>query len=342
MLALPCHAAGDGEALREALPPEAAEMLEEVALSQPEPEEGLGAIWGYLKTHLRENLGEALRPAASVLAIALLCAMGEPFTRGGRFSWLMLGGCLGVFAVSAADLRSALVLGRETVENLTDFSKVLLPMLTTAAVSAGAFTSAGAMYAASAFCSDLLLTASRDLILPLITALAVTAAAGAALGTKQLQSAEKLLGWSVRTLLKYLVLAFTAWLSLTGVLRGAADAAAVRLSRAAISTALPVVGRSLAEASEALVAGAGMLRSALGLAGALSVLAAIALPLLRLGLRCLIFRAAAALASLVAGERLGRLLSALCTVYGLLTALVGASAAVLLMGVVSLVRTAGG
>jgi len=142
--------------------------------------------------------------------------------------------------------------------------------------------------------------------------------------------------------MKYLVLAFTFYLGLTGVLRGSADAAAVKAARTALSAGLPVVGKLLADASESLVAGLAMLRSATGVFGLLAVCAAVALPLLRLGLRCLLFRAAAALGGVVAGERLSRLLASLGTVYGMLMGLVGAGAAIALLSIFSLMRTVTG
>ncbi|MBQ2618561.1 MAG: hypothetical protein IJG08_03680, partial [Oscillospiraceae bacterium] len=65
-------------------------------------------------------------------------------------------------------------------------------------------------------------------------------------------------------------------------------------------------------------------------------------PLLRLGLRCVLFRAAAALGGVVAGERMSRLLASLGTVYGMMMGLVGAGAAMALLSIFSLMRTVTG
>lgn len=330
------------DGVAEALPPAASAALEGLEVSGVTVESGLARIWAMVRERFHSALTEALRPAAAVAAIVLLCSLLDQFPGPGDFDFVQLGGCLAVAALSLGDLQSAMALGSATLDELGEFSHVLLPALTTAAISGGAITSAGAKYAAAALFSDLLLTAAQNLILPMLTAIAATSAAGAALGTKQLQGVEKLLTWLGRSLLKYLTLGFTAYLGFTGVLSGSADAAAVKAARSVLSTALPVVGRMLSDASASLVAGVGMLRSALGVFGALGVVAAVALPLLRLGLRCLLFRAAAALGGVVAGERMGRLLTGIGNVYAMLMGLVGTGAVILLLSIISLVRTVTG
>ena len=344
LLALPCAAldiAGElgADAVVEELPTDAEEALDGLELGGLDAQNGLERVVGFILNHFQEELSAALRPAASVLAIALLCSVAGAFPDKSELDYVQLGGCVAISALSLADLRSAVSLASETLDTLSEFSRVLLPTLTTAAVSAGALTSAGAKYAASALFSDILLTAARELVLPAVCAVAATAAAGAALGTKQLQGAEKLLTWLSKSLLKYLTLAFTLWLSLTGVLTGATDAATVKAARAAISAALPVVGKALSDASASLVAGVGMVRSAVGVFGALAVLSTVALPLLRLGLRCLLFRAAAALGGMLTGERMTRLLASIGTVYAMLMGLVGTGAALFLLSIISLLRT---
>ena len=51
--------------------------------------------------------------------------------------------------------------------------------------------------------------------------------------------------------MKLMVIGFTAYVSLSGILAGAADAATVKAAKSVISTALPVVGKLMADAAEA-------------------------------------------------------------------------------------------
>lgn len=346
-LAVPCLAAEelDVEDAGRALPEGAAEALEGLAVGDAELDGGLERIGAFIRERFGGALKEALVPLGAVLAVTVLCAAAQQLDFRAKdlgFDFVAFGGCLAIAAATVTDLRSAVALGEETVRALGEYSHALLPTLTTAAVMAGATVSAGAKYAAAALLSDVLLTAAESLILPLICAYAATVAAEAALGTDQLASAAKLLQWLIKTLMKALVIAFTGYLTLTGVLKGTADAAVVKAAKSALSAALPVVGRTISDAADSLVAGAGLARNAIGSFGMLAVLAAVALPVLRLGLRVALYKAVAAVAGVVCGGRLAKLLEGVGNACSMLLGLVGAAAAFEFLAVVSLLQTVTG
>ena len=328
------------ERVEQAAPSAAKEILDGIRTEPDAAGTGLARLYGALQARFADELKKTLRPLAEIVAVCLLCSLGESFDMGTKsgLDAVALGGSLAVAVIGTGDVRSVLSLGTETLTELSDFSKVLLPTLTTAAAASGAAGSAAAAYAASALFSDLLVTAAERLILPMLCAYTAAAVSAAVLGDRRLDGAVKLLQWCVKTLMKALVLSFTAYLSLTGILAGAADAAAVKAAKTAVS-ALPVVGKLLGDASAALVAGAGLLRAAVGVYGMLACLAAVLLPVLRLGLRCLLFRAAAAVCSGFAPERQTKLIAALGSAYGMLLGLIASGAAVELLAVISLIRT---
>ena len=53
-----------------------------------------------------------------------------------------------------------------------------------------------------------------------------------------------------------MTIAFTAYINLTGLISGSADAAAIRTAKTLISTVLPVVGGIASDASSAVLAAA--------------------------------------------------------------------------------------
>ena len=328
-------------ALEAAVPQDARDVLGSPELRSFSAESALTRLGRYAGEKLTGVLGEVLRPLAEIIVCCLLGAVGACMEAGGQtgLDAPALGSCLAIAVIGIGDVQSVMALGQETLETLLDFSRVLLPTLTSAAAAAGAVSSAGNAYAASAVFSDLLLTAAEGLILPMICGFVAVTAASAVLNDRRLDGAQRFLRWSAKSLMKLLVLAFTACLSLTGILSAAADASAVKAARTVLSAALPVVGRLLADASEALVAGAGLIRGAVGVYGLLVCLAALLLPVLRLGLRCLLFRGAAAICSGFSGARQTGLLSGLADAYGMLLGLVGSGAAVEFLAIISLIRT---
>lgn len=95
---------------------------------------------------------------------------------------------------------------------------------------------------------------------------------------------------------------FTAYLSLTGLLSGSSDEAAVNAAKSTLSAALPVVGGIAADASEAVLQSAKLLRATAGTFGILAVLAMALVPFLKIAICYLTMKLTAAAARLAAGK----------------------------------------
>lgn len=344
-LTLNCNAADlSGSLGADALPvpAEAGEVLGEIDTKSADLDSGLNKIWSALKEHFHSAFAESVRPLLCVAVIAVICAMAQPLQQGNGFDYVSFCSCLAMAAAAVGDVNSIISLGSKTLFELLDFSRALLPTLTGAAVASGAVSSAGVKYAAAAMFSELLLSLAQKLIFPLIAAYTALAVANAALGGKKLSGVLKLTLFGSKTLLKAMVVCFTAYLSLTGLLAAEVDASAVKTTKAALGLLLPVVGKTIADASESLVAGAGLIRNSVGVFGLLVILGIIVLPALQICLRYLLFKAAAAILSVIAGERICDLIDALGTAYGLILALVGTAVIFLYLSVISLIRTVSG
>ena len=156
------------------------------------------------------------------------------------------------------------------------------------------------------------------------------ASAGAALPESGLDKLadglKKLISW----LLCGAVTAFTLYLSVSGVLTGSADRAAVKAAQTAVSGAVPVVGSILAESAEMVLSAAHSLRAAIGAAGVLGVLLACLAPLVRLSVQFLLYRAAAFVSAVSGVKPLERLLEQLGDAFALVLGMTAACAALLL------------
>ncbi len=160
-----------------------------------------------------------------------------------------------IAAVAAADIHSFLGQGVETLQTLSDFSKALLPCLAAAATAAGALTSAAAKFAVTALYMDLLLNLASQVVMPVIYGYTALVIANAAVGGNALAAAAGCMKWLCKGFLIVITLAFTAYLTVSGVIAGSADAVATRLVKTTLSSALPVVGSILSDAAGTLAAG---------------------------------------------------------------------------------------
>ena len=335
-LTVSVRAAEVPEELVRALPKETQELLREPE-SGDSLQSGLSSLWTSVKKQFRTVLREQTRGAALVVLTAMLCGVidGAGKAVGDTVRLTPLAGALSVAAVSAGSLDSLVGLGVETIETMGVFSKTLLPTLAAATAAAGAMTTAAAHQVATVFFVDVLLQLIREVLLPMAYLYIGVLTAAAMLSDGRLKGIAAALKRCVTFLLSGSLILFTLYLSAARVLYGSVDGMAVKMTKSAISGAVPVVGGILADASETVLAGAGMLKNTIGIFGTLAVLAVCALPFLRLGLQYLLYKLAAFLAGAVGPPELRDLIDGLAGAFGLVLGMTGACALLLLVSVLS-------
>ena len=109
----------------------------------------------------------------------------------------------------------------------------------------------------------------------------------------------------------------------------------MKVAKTAISGVVPVVGGIIAEASETVLLGAGMLRNTIGIFGMLAILAACAYPFLQLGIQSLLYKLTAFLAGTLGTPGLCKLVDGLGGAFGLVLGMTGGCALLLLISVYS-------
>ena len=99
----------------------------------------------------------------------------------------------------------------------------------------------------------------------------------------------------------------------------------------------------ISDTAETLLAGASVLRNAAGIFGMLTVIGICVVPFLNLGAHYLMYRFTAALAATVSSDgRLTGLIEALGSAFGLILAMTGSCATLLIVAMISAVSAVGG
>ena len=276
----------------------------------------------------------ALQTAGLVVSISLLCGLVSLLEQGKGMSGVAAAGVLATLGVCTGSLKQLVGLGAETVQQVQLFSNALLPAMAAAAVTCGAPSASAANYTAAVFAGNVSMLVFSDVFVPLVYAYIVTAAADAALENDLLSRIGELCKWVVTSGLKGILTVYLAWMSISGIISGAADAAMVKTAKLALSTAVPVVGSIISDASETVLISAGLLKNAVGVFGMLAVLAICIVPFLRLGIHYLTFKVTAAVCGCIGPGRLDRLTDALSSAMGMLLGMTGVSALMLIISVV--------
>ena len=334
-LSVPALAVDTG-ALESALPEAARTVLGDGGVLSVAEDEGLfSRLWEACAAEVSARVGEAARGALVALAAALLCSTAAAASPDGKMpGYVLLGGALAILGSCLGDMKTLLREVASVMDELQDFSRALLPCVAAASAAAGRAASGAARYTVSALFLDLLMGLGRTLVLPSVFAYAAVAAADASLPEGAMGGPVKLLSWACRVLLTGLATVFTLAVTLSGVLSGGADRLAGSVVKTAITAALPVVGKIVADASDAYLAGAKLLRGAVGIFGLAAVLCVCLGPMLRLGLRYLLFKAAAAVAAPFADRRQAELIDRLADCCGMALGLLGCAGFMLFLSVI--------
>ena len=187
---------------------------------------------------------------------------------------------------------------------------------------------------ATVFFANLLLSVIRKLLLPLLYCCIAAAAADTMVPDHGLKKIGAGISKAVTWALTATMVVFTGFLTLTGAAAGAADAMTVQMTRSAIATAVPVVGSIISEATGTVLAGAGVLKNAVGIFGMLAVLAICLTPFLNMAVQYLLYKLTAFLAGIVTQGALAELMG---TAFGLMLGMTGSCALLLLISITSAV-----
>lgn len=282
-----------------------------------------------------------LRTVMEVLMIAVFCQMMEGGGRGALPDASFLLGTAALVAASISQVKGVIGIGMSAVKGLQSFSDVLLPVMASATAGAGGSGTAAALYTVTVFFSNLLMRFCSRLLRPLIYAALALAVTDTVLRSQRMKQLRELLCWLLKTGMKAVLYLFTGFLSVTGVLAGSADAAALKAAKITVSGMVPVVGGIISDAAETVLASAGVLKTGVGTLGILAVLALFLLPYLRIGAYYLGFRLASGLCGLLE-SRLSGMLEAISQAMGLVLAMVGTCTIMNLLACFSFMRAVGG
>ncbi len=322
-------------------PPEAPEEVREFV--KYEPESFAQGLWNLVREGI-EAVAPELRQAGklclSLAALMMLLGVLKSFQpEGGAVSqWVAAVAVGGLLLSDAHDL---IQMGAETISEMSEYGKLLIPVMTGALAAQGGLTSSAALCAGTVAFDAVLSAAVSGLLIPVLYLFLALSVAAAATGEKTLEKIRDFLKWAVSWGLKTTLYLFTGYMGITGAVSGAADATAVKATKLTISGMVPVVGGILSDASEAVVVGAGVMKNAAGVYGLLVILALWITPFLRLGIQYLMLKATAILCESFDVPKASGLIGDFSGAMGLLLAMTGTVCLILLISIVCFMKGMG-
>lgn len=314
------------------------------AAFMPEDTSSFGsALWKLLQNALgmlNPDLVEASRVCLAIFAVVLLISVIKLFP-GASEKTADLAGAVAIAVLLLKSSDSLIRLSIVTIREISEYGKLLLPVLTSALAAQGGITTSTALYAGTMLFDTVLSSLLLNLLIPGIYIYLALATAQAAIGDELLKKLATFVKWISAWALKTVLYIFTGYIGITGVVSGTTDAAALKVAKLTISGVVPVVGGILSDASEAVLVGAGVVKNAAGIYGILAILAIFAGPFLKIGCHYLLLKLTGAVCSVFGTKRSTELIGDFSSAMGLLLAVTGSVCLLQLISSVCFLRGVG-
>lgn len=293
------------------------------------------ALWA-----LQPNLAEAAKVCLSLIACTMLASILNSFSGiSKRIVSLVVTLCIAALLVRSAN--SMINLGIETITEVSEYGKLLLPVMSASLAAQGATTTSAALYTGTAFFNSLLSSATAKLIVPMIYVYMVLCISFRTIGEDVLKSLCDFVKWLLTWSIKLVLYFFTGYLGITGVVSGVTDAAALKAAKLTLSGAVPVVGSIISDASESILVSIGVVKSTVGVYGLLAIAAIWIGPFIRIGTQHLLLKLTASVCGAIGTKESIGLISDFSAIMGFLLAMTGTVCLTLLVSIVCFLKGVG-
>lgn len=320
----------------------------------PEPDSAIGLL-----PENRDSFGEGLwyviRSAFAVLEPELASAVGIAVTvigaamlisilslqEGKAKGVVQLAGIVGISCLLLSPADALVKTASDTIDQISEYGKLLLPVMTAALAAQGGSVTSAALYTATVTFDAILTGIIRRVLLPMVYGYLVLTVVQSAVGDNAIKRISDLIKNVMTWFLKILLYAFTGYIGITGIVSGTTDQSLLKAAKMTISGAVPVVGSILADASEALLVSTVVVKNTVGIGGMLVVIAVTILPFLRIGLQYLVLKLTAAVCSLFSDKSITDLVDGFSGAMGFLLGTTGAVCLIFLISLVCFLKGMG-
>lgn len=308
-----------------------------------EQESFADGLWYILKSAasaLRPELANASGICLSLTAVVLLISILSGFSKGpADVLRLVVAVVIGLLLLEPAN--SLIGLGIDAVTELSEYGKLLIPVMTAAVAAQGGVTTSAALHTGTIFFITLLSTFITRFVIPALYMYLCLCVANCALEQEMLKKVRDFIKWLITWSLRWVLYIFTGYISITGVISGTVDASALKAAKIGISGAVPVVGSILSDAAETILVSAGVMKNAAGVYGIFAVLAVCVGPFVQIGTHYLLLKMTSAVCSMFGHKPSSELIQDFSTGMGFVLAMTGTVCILLLVSLVCYMKGMG-
>lgn len=227
---------------------------------------------------------------------------------------------------------------KEAIINLVGFSNSLIPLLITLMLTTGAIVSAGVVKPVLLILINFIGNFITNFILPLVIIGTVLGIVSKISNKVRIDKLAKFMKSSGVWILGIVMTLFVTVLSLEGTITQTVDGVTAKTAKAAVSTVIPVVGKILGDATDAVIGGAGIIKNAVGFLGILVISGICISPIIKLTLLSFTYYIASCVCQPIADEKVIGLLDSIGDTFKILLAIIFCVSLMLIIGLTIVIK----
>lgn len=227
---------------------------------------------------------------------------------------------------------------RDSIQSLVGFMDCLIPILMTLILTTGSIASANILQPILLFMITFIGNFINAIILPLVLVSNALGIVSKVSDRVQVDKLSKFFKSSVVWVLGVVLTLFVGVTSLEGTLSSNVDGVTAKTTKAAVSSFIPVVGKILGDAVDAVIGCSSILKNALGIVGVIIIIGICITPIIKLTILMIIYYLGAALCQPIADDKIIKLLDQMGDTFKTLLAILCSISVMFVIGVTLVVK----
>lgn len=286
------------------------------------------------------EMRNAIRAGYNIIVLALLLSILS-LSSEKIHAISSIAGTTAIAAVMFQNTNVMIGYATDAVLAICEYGKQLCPVMTMALAAQGGITASAALYTGTMLFITLLCMVISKILLPMIYLFLTFSVSNCALGDETMKRFSDALKNGMIWMLKTMLILFTTYMSITGTVSGTTDTAALKAAKVTISSAVPVVGGILSDASESVLVSMGIMKNTAGIYGILAVLAVFVGPFIKVGAQYLILKISAGICGMFGNKNIATLIDDFSIAMGLLVAIVASGCVLVLISTICFMKGIG-
>lgn len=299
-----------------------------------------GSVTGRLLNLFAGELRLSLRVLALLLALGIFLAvlknLQSSFGREGVSRAAELAAAAYLTAIALEAFSAAVDYASTAMTDLNLLMDAIVPVTLSLMLSGGMPVSGGAVNPIVYFMCSFMAKLISGVVIPLSLISLVLYILGSISTGISVNGLADLCQRANRYLLSFIMVIFTGVLSVTKFAAASFDSVAARGLKFAVSSAVPLVGGSIADAMNTVAGGSLLLKNSIGAVGVAMLIGVALLPVIKIGALSLVFRVGGALMGPLGGDRLSEAVGHMAGCLEMLIASVASTGIMMVIGIAAI------